>query len=290
MSEQQPLPPIIPAPEQQRHYATVARAIEYLCANARQQPSLTELARAVHLSEYHLQRLFTAWAGISPKRFLQYLNKEHARAALGRSEDILSATLSTGLSSPGRLHDLMVSCEAMTPGEIRRLGRSLSIGYGVAPSWFGPALIGWTPRGICFLAFCDGDQTEREAELRAQWPAASFLRDDQQAQEYAGQVFATEPTGAGLHLVLKGTNFQIKVWEALLSTRTAEVLSYTQLATLAGSPKAQRAVGGALAANRIGFLIPCHRVIRESGEVGQFRWGNTRKRALLAWEAARQPA
>lgn len=284
--------PTLSPPEQQRHYALVAQAIEYLITHARQQPSLSELAAAVHLSEYHLQRLFTAWAGISPKRFLQYLNKEHALAALRRSENVLNATLSTGLSSPGRLHDLMVSCEAMTPGEIRALGRDLRIGYGIAPSWFGPALIGWTARGICHLAFCDeADGADLAAclhELQAHWPSASFQRDDHLAADYAGQIFADQPQQGRLHLVLKGTNFQLKVWEALLSTRPAELLSYTQIATLAGSPRAQRAVGSALAANRIGYLVPCHRVIRESGEVGQFRWGNTRKRILQAWEAAQQ--
>lgn len=288
-----PEKPALSSPEQHRHYALVARAIEYLIAHARQQPSLSELAAAMHLSEYHLQRLFSAWAGISPKRFLQYLKKEHALAALRRSQDVLNATLTSGLSSPGRLHDLMVSCEAMTPGEIRALGRNLQIGYGIAPSWFGPTLIGWTARGICHLAFCDeadgADLTARLHELQADWPSASFQRDQTQAANYASQIFAAQPQQGPLHLVLKGTNFQLKVWEALLSTRPAELLSYTQIATLAGSPRAQRAVGSALAANRIGFLVPCHRVIRESGEIGQFRWGNTRKRALQAWESAQRP-
>lgn len=268
-----------------RHYAVVARAIEYISASALAQPSLAEIARAVHVSEYHLQRVFAAWAGISPKRFLQFLTKEHAKQALRESADLLSATAAAGLSSPGRLHDLLVSCEAMTPGEIKARGAGVTIGHGLAPTPFGLALAGWTPRGLCHLAFCDGDEEAHVAELIAQWPAATLRRDDVEAAAYVERMFPETPGRGRLHLVLRGTNFQLKVWEALLSIEPAQVVSYGQLAALAGAPRAQRAVGGALAANTLAYLIPCHRVIRESGEVGNYRWGSARKRAMLAWEA-----
>ncbi|WP_210394684.1 methylated-DNA--[protein]-cysteine S-methyltransferase [Motiliproteus sediminis] len=277
-----------PLLEQQRHYHQVAAAIDYLATNARQQPSLSQVAEAVHLSEHHLQRLFSQWAGISPKRFLQFLNKEHAKQALQRSEDVVTTALSTGLSSTGRLHDLMISCEAMTPGEIRTGGTGLIIGYGIAPSCFGDALLAWTTRGLCYLAFIDDDLPQRQQELQQLWPNATLQQDSTGAVTLATRIFCRSPQPGRLHLVLRGTNFQLKVWEALLAIPAGELVSYSQLAALAGSPKAQRAVGSALARNHVGFLIPCHRVIRESGDIGQYRWGNTRKRALQAWEAAQQ--
>lgn len=269
----------------QRQYAVVARAIRYLSAQAQQQPTLAELAQAVHLSEYHLQRVFAAWAGISPKRFLQYLTKEYALQALREAQDVLSVAQTSGLSGSSRLHDLMVSCEAMTPGEIRSGGAGLALGWGCAPTPFGAALAGWTARGLCYLAFLDGDEDERRAELLAAWPAAQPQRDDAQAQRLMGQVFPGTPQPGRLHLLLRGTNFQLKVWEALLRLPPGRRASYTQVAAMAGAPKAQRAVGSALAANPIAYLIPCHRVIRESGDSGQYRWGGDRKAAMLAWEA-----
>ncbi len=271
--------------ESARQYALVAQAIRFLRAHARQQPTLAEVADAVHLSEHHLQRVFAAWAGISPKRFLQYLSKEHALAALRSAQDVLGAAQASGLSGPGRLHDLMVSCEAMTPGEIKSGGLGLSVGWGQAGTPFGPALAGWTPRGICFLAFLDDDARPRYDELRAAWPAADLRQDDARAQALIDQVFPAAPQPGRLHLLLRGTNFQLKVWEALLRLPPGRRVSYTQLAGLAGTPKAQRAVGSALAANAIAYLIPCHRVIRESGDSGQYRWGGERKAAMLAWEA-----
>lgn len=273
-----------------RQYAVVAQAIAYLRQNALRQPALAEVAQAVHLSEFHLQRVFAQWAGISPKRFLQYLTKEYARQALREAHDVLSVSQASGLSSAGRLHDLMVSCEAMTPGEIKRGGAGVSVGWGQADTPFGAALAGWTGRGLCYLAFLDGDASQRQQELRAAWPAAQLQRDDAQAQRLMAQVFAAAPQAGRLHLLLRGTNFQLKVWEALLRLPPGRRVSYTQLASLAGVPKAQRAVGSALAANQIGWLIPCHRVIRESGDSGHYRWGDERKAAMLAWEAGRAEA
>jgi len=274
--------------EQKKQYTIVAQAIEYIRANARQQPSLADIATSVNLSEYHLQRVFTEWAGISPKRFLQYLTKEHAKHALQESMDVLSAALESGLSSPGRLHELMISCEAMSPGEIKTRGRGVNVKYGISNTPFGAALIGWTPRGICNLAFCEDDGKNEKKELLSQWSAASLLRDDEEATKLSERIFPSEPKQGKLHLVLRGTNFQIKVWEALLNVGTSQLITYGTLAQFAGSPNAQRAVGSALAANKIGFLIPCHRVIRESGDVGVYRWGSERKIAIQAWEAARK--
>ena len=273
--------------DQQQQYAIVAHAIEFIRTNALGQPSLAEVAAVVNLSEYHLQRVFTAWAGISPKRFLQYLTKKHAKQALQQSADVLGVTLATGLSSPGRLHDLMVSCEAMTPGEIKTFGKGITIGYGVAATPFGDALLGWTPRGVCFLAFCDDDYEVKQRELSSQWKAATLVRDDEEALSISCRIFPAVPTAGKLHLVLRGTNFQLKVWEALLNIKPSQLISYSQLAAMTGTPKAQRAVGSALAANTIGYLIPCHRVIRQSGDVGTYHWGSSRKMAMHAWEAGR---
>lgn len=272
--------------EQSRHFAVVARAIAYLRATAPQQPTLEQVAAAVHLSPFHLQRLFSEWAGVSPKRFLQYLTKEHAKRELARAGDVLTVAGRVGLSSGSRLHDLMISCEALTPGEIKAGGAGLSIGHGFAPSPFGPALVGWTGRGICHLAFGADDEPALLAELAGLWPRATLRRDDGQATELLARVFPGPAPAAPLHLLLRGTNFQIKVWEALLRCPPGRLLSYGELARQAGVPQAARAVGSALAANTIGFLIPCHRVIRDSGEVSHYRWGSERKLAMLGWEAA----
>jgi AraC family transcriptional regulator, regulatory protein of adaptative response / methylated-DNA-[protein]-cysteine methyltransferase len=280
-----------PGHEQRRQYEAVARAIAFIRANAARQPELAEIAAAANLSEYHLQRLFSAWAGLSPKRFLQYLTKEHARHALRTSAGVLDAALDAGLSGPGRLHDLMVSCEALTPGEIRAGGAGVELRHGCAATPLGEALLGWTARGLCHLAFCDDDAGAKLAVLRSDWPAASFVRDDAGAAELARRVFPATPMPGRLHLLLKGTNFQIKVWEALLKIPPASLVSYGRLAGHLGMPHAARAVGSAVAANHIAWLIPCHRVIREDGDRSNYRWGLERKLALHAWEAGHvQPA
>lgn len=277
----------VETPEQARQYALVARAITFIRENAQQQPTLEQIAEAVHLSPFHLQRLFAEWAGISPKRFLQYLTKEYAKRRLKSSQDALTVSVNAGLSSTSRLHDLMVTCEAMTPGEIRAGGDGLEITYGFALSPFGEALVGWTRRGICHFAFSVANHDAMTAELVGDWVNAKFSRDDSQARQLVQDIFPTIPSRGRVHLVLRGTNFQIKVWEALIHTEFGRVISYRQLAERAGCFRAQRAVGSALAANHIGFLIPCHRVIRESGDAGNYRWGAERKLAMLAWEAGR---
>ena len=270
-----------------RHYETVARAIIHLREHAASQPGLDELAGAVGLSPFHLQRLFAEWVGISPKRFLQFLTKEYAREQLARSTDVLETSERAGLGSASRLHDLMVSCEAMTPGEVGQAGAGLRIGFGLGPTPLGRALVAWTARGICELAFVDGPEAMAVSAIAAQWPRAHSERDDAAAGALLARVFAELPERGRLHLVLRGTNFQIRVWQALMRTQPGEQLGEGELARRIGSPGAARAVGGALAANRLAWLIPCHRVIRESGEPGRYRWGEPRKQAALGWEAAR---
>ena len=273
--------------ENTRQYAVVARAIAFISASAKEQPSLEQVADAAHVSPFHLQRLFAEWAGISPKRFLQYLTKEYAKQGLLSSLNTLSVSENSGLSSTSRLHDLMVTCEAMTPGEIKVGGRGLDIRYGFAYSPFGEVILAWTSRGICHFAFSVADQDVMVNEMVAYWPNANFFQDEVQAQMRLQNIFPATPSRGKVHLVLRGTNFQIKVWEALIHTDFGRVTSYQRLAERAGFPKAQRAVGTALAANHIGLLIPCHRVIRESGDIGSYRWGADRKKAILAWEAAK---
>ena len=272
--------------QQSDRYLTIASAIDYISRHARQQPPLSEIANAVGLSEYHLQRVFSEWAGISPKRFLQFLTKEHARQALKNSSDVLTASIDTGLSSPGRLHDLMISTEAMTPGEIRQQGKGLDVSYGTAGTPFGKAMIAWTPRGICNLAFCDNDSQTIANTLQQEWPAARLMQDNSEAEKLAQRIFQHKLQPGKLHLLLRGTNFQIKVWEALLNIGSSQIISYRTLAQMIDAPKAYRSVGSAMTANRIAFLIPCHRVIRESGDISKYRWGRERKQAMQAWEAA----
>ncbi len=265
----------------------VERAIEFIRSHARTQPSLAEIADAVGVSEYHLQRTFSQWAGLSPKRFLQYLTKERAKSALRESADMLTAAYASGLSGPGRLHDLMVSCEAMTPGEYKRRGAGIEVGFGIGHTPFGEALVGWTARGVCNLMFCDHGNDYPLQQFMAEWSAATLTRDDQAAAAVCLRIFESAPETGKLHLLLRGTNFQIKVWEALLKVGSSRLVSYSTLAGIAGMQRAQRTVGSAIAANRIGFLIPCHRVIRGSGDVGRYRWGGSRKLAMQVWEAGR---
>lgn len=268
-------------------YGTVAEAIRFIRSHAREQPALEEIAAHVGLSVFHLQRVFSVWAGISPKRFLQYLTRDHARALLRDSRDVLAAAHEAGLSGPSRLHDLMVTCDAVTPGEVRASGADLEITYGFGLTPFGLVVAGTTSRGVCHLQFTEGDNIASGIDvLRAEWPLAHLVRDDHALAEIIGRLFVAGRPDQPLHLLLRGTNFQIKVWEALLKIPVGEVVSYQTLARITGNPGAQRAVGTAVAHNRVALLIPCHRVIRESGDVGQYRWGSERKSALLSYESA----
>jgi AraC family transcriptional regulator of adaptative response/methylated-DNA-[protein]-cysteine methyltransferase len=267
-------------------YQLIAAAIAYLEANHRSQPSLEELAAHLAISPYHLQRLFKRWAGISPKRFVQFLTIEHAKQLLAESHTMLDAAYETGLSGPGRLHDLFVNVEAMTPGEFKLGGRGLTIQYGFHATPFGDCLLATTERGICGLNFVGdlGRNFELEA-LHARWPAANMVENSRRTAAVVDRIFApSHRNGETLRLLLAGTNFQIKVWEALLRIPPGSVCTYQEVAQWVGQASAARAVGGAVGANAIAYLIPCHRVIRKSGIIRDYRWGSTRKKAILSWE------
>ena len=280
--------------QQSRDYARVERAIRYVEANRYRQPELAQIAASVHLSEYHFQRLFQRWAGISPKRFLQFLTKEDAKRRLKESASVLEAALESGLSGSGRLHELLVECEAVTPGEVRHGGQGLEIRYGFHPSQFGECLLASTRRGICALRFVGpaGRAAELEA-LAREWPMANWIRDPARTGALADRAFAgllpPGRSGAGgdpVRLHLRGTNFQVKIWEALLAVPEGSVTTYSALARAIGRPGAARSVGGAAGRNPIALLIPCHRVLRSVGDITGYRWGGPRKQAILAWEAA----
>ena len=284
--------------QQSRDYARVERAIRYVEANRLRQPDLAQIAASVHLSEYHFQRLFQRWAGISPKRFLQFLTKEDAKRRLRQSASVLEAALESGLSGSGRLHELLVECEAVTPGEVRRAGEGLEIRYGFHPSPFGECLLASTSRGICALRFVEGVESAHRADtlkaLAGEWPKARWIRDPDRTGTLAGRALTgLLPHGqygqgnGPVRLHLRGTNFQLKVWEALLAVPQGAVTTYSALARAIGHPGAARPVGSAAGRNPIALLIPCHRVLRSVGGITGYRWGGPRKQAILAWEAAR---
>lgn len=270
-------------------YQRIEQAIHFIERNFQDQPSLTEIADHVGLSEYHFQRLFTRWAGISPKRFLQFLALDYAKQLLTESSSVLDATYETGLSSPGRLHDLFVTYEAVTPGEFKKKGRGLTVAYGFHPTPFGEALVGVTARGICGLSFVQ-DRAAALRRLQTEWSQAEWVAEPARTQPLIEQIFAIAPSAEkpALQLYVRGTNFQIKVWQALLNIPSGMVVSYDTIARMIDQPRAVRAVGQATKNNPIGYLIPCHRVIRKVGGLGGYRWGTTRKKAILGWEAARQ--
>lgn len=272
-------------------YTLVAQAIAYLEEHFQDQPGLDELADRLHLSPFHLQRIFTRWAGISPKRFLQFLTVDYAKRRLEESAGVLDTAYAAGLSGPGRLHDLFVTLEAVTPGEFKNQGAGLEIVYGCHRTPFGDCLLAATARGICGLHFLDdGAWPAAVEELHRQWPAATLREDTQATASLIARIFAPDPAGVKLplSLLVKGTNFQVKVWSALLCIPSGAVCTYADVARAIGRPSAARAVGSALAANPIAYLIPCHRVIRAGGLVKEYRWGAIRKKALLGWEAAQQ--
>jgi AraC family transcriptional regulator of adaptative response/methylated-DNA-[protein]-cysteine methyltransferase len=274
-------------------YERVEKALAFLTAHALEQPDLSQAARAAHLSEYHFQRVFTRWAGISPKRFLQFLTVEHAKQRLHESKPVLEVALESGLSSPGRLHDLFLSAEAVTPGEFKTRGAGIEISYGIHPSRFGNCLLGITSRGVCWLSFLsNGNKRHAVRELRAHWSGADVSERPQATELVAAQIFSGigTQTHRPLGLLLMGTNFQIKVWQALLKIPAGSVTTYQAVGATIDAPQAARAIGSAVGQNAIAYLIPCHRVIRQSGLLGGYRWSEERKQAILVWEAARAAA
>lgn len=266
-------------------YDRIERAIRYIDAHRDEQPSLDEIAAHLSLSPFHFQRLFSDWAGISPKKFLQCLTLQNAKKLLDSSRPVLEAALESGLSSPSRLHDLFVTSEAVTPGEYGTMGKGLSITYGFAETPFGTSLMGITPRGICWLSFLHETSPERELSiLKANWVNAEFSPDNNLAQATAERIFHPSK-GDTIKVFMKGTNFQLRVWNAILNLPEGTLISYSDVAHLIGNPSASRAVGSALGRNTIGYLIPCHRVLRETGAVTGYRWGTERKKAMIAYES-----
>lgn len=270
-------------------YERIARVIRYLDDHHAEQPDLATLAARAGLSPFHFHRLFSAWAGITPKDFLQCLTLTHAKAMLLEGRSVLDAALEAGLSGPGRLHDLCVTLESVSPGELKSGGDGLTITCGFADTPFGVCLVGETARGVCHVSFFDArDEGSALAGIQGHWPQAQLLRDDSAAIRLASRVFERSDGSRAcqpLRAFVKGTAFQVRVWRALLHVRPGTLVSYGHLAAGVGRPSAARAVGTAVGQNPLAYLIPCHRVIRETGVVGGYRWGQTRKRAMLVWES-----
>lgn len=271
-------------------YKRIAQAIAFMRQNHLSQPDLLTVAQHVHLSEYHFQRLFTKWAGVSPKRFLQYLTVEYAKSKITQTKSLLDLALDVGLSSSGRLYDLFVTLEAMSPGEFKAGGVGLQIRYGIHDTPFGRSLIATTARGVCNLHFLDAiDEEHAEQSLRMEWRKAEIIRDQQATKEVIDHIFNPSAFSISkpLTLFVKGTNFQLQVWRALLRVPFGSMTTYQSVADTIGRSTATRAVGNAVGRNPIAYLIPCHRVIRESGNLGGYRWGIERKTIILGWEASR---
>lgn len=271
-------------------YERIASVIQYLDRHHTEQPDLAVLAGIVGLSPFHFHRLFSSWAGVTPKAFLQCLTLAHVRELLRQGGNVLDAALEAGLSGPGRLHDLCVNLEAASPGEVKAGGAGWTIQAGFAQSPFGKSLVGQSPRGVCHLSFVEaGAEDEAWAELQTEWPNARLRRDAAAAARMTGKIFARPPERGRrrpLRACVQGTAFQLRVWRALLRVGPGQLTSYGRLAAAIGCPAAARAVGSAVAQNPVSYLIPCHRVIRETGVVGDYRWGRVRKRAIVAWESA----
>jgi len=273
-------------------YERIARVIRYLDAHHTRQPDLAGLAEEAGLNRFHFHRLFSRWAGVTPKDFLQCLTLAHVKRLLHEGNSVLDAALAAGLSGPGRLHDLCVNLESASPGEMKSGGAAWTINAGFAESPFGICLVAEGPRGICHLSFVEtGAESAAWSNLRQDWPQAQWQRNDSAAAEIVGRMFAL-PASPYPHPPLRafvtGTAFQVRVWRALLHVSAGQLTTYGRLANALGQPAAARAVGAAVGQNPLAWLIPCHRVIRETGVVGEYRWGRVRKRALLAWESARQ--
>jgi AraC family transcriptional regulator, regulatory protein of adaptative response / methylated-DNA-[protein]-cysteine methyltransferase len=269
------------------NFQRIEQAIKYLEQHVTEQPDLDEVAEKVHLSPFHFQRIFTEWAGISPKRFLQYLTVDFLKEKLVESKSIADAADAAGLSSQSRVYDLFTTLEAVTPQEYKMMGAGIKIEYGFHQTIFGLALIGVTERGICWLSFITSDEDKRHAleEMKSAWHRSVFHENNSLTKHFIESVFERDAK-TKLHLFVKGTNFQIKVWEALLRIPTGSVSTYQDIAHTINSPRALQAVGSAVGSNHIAYLIPCHRVIRKDGILGQYRWTSARKKSIIGWEMA----
>ena len=270
------------------NYSRIAAALDYIKENFKQQPNLDEVAEKVHLSPFHFQRLFTDWAGVSPKKFLQYISVAHAKSMLkDKQATLFDTAYETGLSGTGRLHDLFIKIEGMTPGEYKNGGENLHINYSFAETPFGNIIVASTTKGICYMAFANNQQMAFET-LQHHFPNANFKQITDLTQQSALHIFTHDWSKLNqIKLHVKGTGFQLKVWETLLKIPMGQLNTYGSIATKIQSPNASRAVGTAIGSNPVAFLIPCHRVIQASGTIGGYMWGSTRKRAIIGWEAAK---
>lgn len=269
------------------HYDQVARAIDYLYEHFREQPSLDEVAAQVNMSAFHFQRIFTEWAGISPKRFLQYLTTDYLKQRLGNFNNLLDAADDAGLSGQSRVYDLFVTLEAVTPQEYKEKGSGIAIDYGFHNTPFGECIIGVTGRGVCHLSFLgEGDKNHAVEQLEMAWENAVLKQNNRLTEETASTIF-NNPGNKKLNILVKGTNFQVKVWNALLQIPMGSLSTYQSIAARIGAPKALQAVGSAVGANPVAYLIPCHRVIRKNLVIGEYHWGTERKKAMLGWEMAK---
>jgi AraC family transcriptional regulator of adaptative response/methylated-DNA-[protein]-cysteine methyltransferase len=273
------------------NYQRIEQAIKFLEDNFQRQPELDEVAEKVHLSPFHFQRIFTDWAGISPKRFLQFLTVDFLKSKLQETRSIVEAAESAGLSSQSRVYDLFTTLEAVTPQEYKVHGAGIRVDYGIHETPFGTALIGTTERGICWLSFVGiGDEPRIEMEkMKEHWHQSIFHQDQAQTGKFIETIFSQKNGRAAqkLHVLVKGTNFQVKVWEALLRLPLGSVTTYQNIAEKINSPKAMQAVGSAVGSNHIAYLIPCHRVIRKDGILGEYRWSAMRKKSIIGWEMGR---
>lgn len=270
------------------NYSRIAEAIDYITKNFKDQPNLDEVAEKVHLSPYHFQRLFSEWAGVSPKKYLQFTSVAYAKSILkDKQASLFDAAYETGLSGTGRLHDLFIKIEGMTPGEFKNGGENLSINYSYAESHFGNILVASTAKGICYMAFAD-DEQKALTDLQQHFPKANFKQMLDLMQQNALYIFRHDWSKLQqVKLHLRGTDFQVKVWETLLKIPMGKLSTYGSIAAEIKNPNASRAVGSAIGSNPVAFLIPCHRVIQSSGTIGGYMWGTTRKTAIIGWEAAK---
>jgi AraC family transcriptional regulator, regulatory protein of adaptative response / methylated-DNA-[protein]-cysteine methyltransferase len=275
--------------EHQINYQRIEQAIQYLQENFRSQPELDEVADKVHLSPFHFQRIFTEWAGISPKRFLQYLTTGFLKEKLQSTRNLEEAAAAAGLSSQSRVYDLFTTLEAVTPAEYRQHGTGIRVEYGFHPTPFGDCLIGVTERGICWLSFIPSDKDGILAleEMKASWYNSLFHENRELTENFVAGIFGSATEKKKIHLFVKGTNFQVKVWEALLRIPPGGLTTYQDIARRINNPKALQAVGSAVGSNNIAYLIPCHRVIRKDGILGEYRWEPLRKKSMIGWEMAR---
>jgi AraC family transcriptional regulator of adaptative response/methylated-DNA-[protein]-cysteine methyltransferase len=269
------------------NYKRVEEAIRFLVENSKKQPSLYDVAGMANISPFHFQKIFTQWAGISPKKFLQYITVKELKKELNKTQNLVEAAENVGLSAQSRVYDLFVNIEGVTPNEYKTKGQGIKIEYGIHASPFGNCLIATTGRGICALNFIEENTELLLQELQDQWQQAHLVKNQKSTKALLEKIF-TGNAKQEIKLMVKGTPFQIKVWEALLKIPFGSVASYQMLANSIGNPDAARAVGSAIGSNPVAFLIPCHRVIRREGVIGQYRWGNTRKTALITWEKAKQ--